>query len=315
MNCASISGGRTSAKMAHDLILEYPDNRQNFIWMFCNTGKERDETLEFVHEIECRWNIPIVWLEYTRVPATREIAEIYPHKISKQTVIDQWKNGQTTHWFKIVDYNTARRRTDDNKPFDELLSWASVLPNIQNRMCSVQMKVRTMMRYLFWRGVYDWTDHIGIRYDEAHRALEIEANCPSYRKCRFPLIESKTTERQVLDFWKQQPFDLKIQSHEGNCDMCFLKKLWKLVAIAKNDPLAMPWWLKQEERFASVADGDGRYFRKGQSYIKVKSLAEHPNLTLEIQRKLRVAAATKDLWFRNQLTVKPKECWAYVENE
>ena len=31
--------------------------------MFCNTGMERAETLEFVNECALRWGVPIVWLE------------------------------------------------------------------------------------------------------------------------------------------------------------------------------------------------------------------------------------------------------------
>lgn len=256
------------------------DSGNEILPMFCNTGKERDETLDFVHEIETRWDVPIIWLEYTRVPALSVDPFIYPAKKSQDTVLAQQVDGLSTHWFKVVDYKTARRRNDKNTPFDELLGWANVLPNVRSRMCSVQMKVRTMMRYLFSIGIYEWTDHIGIRFDESHRALEIMANAPSYRGTAFPLIDAHVTEADVFDFWRKQPFDLRLDSIEGNCDLCFLKARWKRVEIARRDPHAINWWLQWENRFAAKPeiDGNGKYFRKGEPFSYVRHLAEQPGI-------------------------------------
>lgn len=251
--------------------------------LFCNTGKEKNETLDFVHAVETRLGFPVVWLEYTRVPATPEVAAVYPHKRSQDTVLDQYRKGITTHWFKVCDYTTARRRDEENTPFDELLSWANVLPNVRNRMCSVQMKVRTMMRYLFSQGIYEWTDNIGIRADEADRALEIRANCPSYRHSAFPLIDAGITESDVLAYWASQDFDLQLESYQGNCDLCFLKARWKRIRVAREEPQALGWWLRQEATFASKPHmtGDGRYFRKGDPYAAIQVAAEHPMFNFE----------------------------------
>ncbi len=277
-NVVAFSGGRTSALMLQ-LLLDGNAARDSFTVLFCNTGKEKDETLDFVHQVETRWGVPVKWLEYTRVPATPEIAAFYPHARSKDTVLKQYEQGLTTHWFKVCDYETARRRDEKNTPFDELLSWAKVLPNLRNRMCSVQMKVRTMMRYLFSNGVYEWTDHIGIRADEADRALEIRANCPSYRHTAFPLIDARITEPDVLGYWAAQDFDLRLESYQGNCDLCFLKKKWKRIKVAREEPEALEWWLAQERAFAAKPHitGDGKVFRKGQPYEAIRIAAEHPS--------------------------------------
>lgn len=267
----AFSGGRTSALMLQ-LLLDGSASRDAYTVLFCNTGKEKDETLDFVHNVETCWGIPVIWLEYTRVPATPEIAAIYPHKKSRDTVMAQYHDGLTTHWFKVCDYATARRRDHENTPFDELLSWANVLPNVRNRMCSVQMKVRTMMRYIFSRGIYRWTDNIGIRADEAHRAMEINANCPKYRRPNFPLIEAGITEPDVLAFWAAQDFDLQLESYQGNCDLCFLKARWKRVKIIREEPKSVKWWLEQESKFAVKPHitGDGKFFRKGQPYRDIE---------------------------------------------
>lgn len=150
-------------------------------------------------------------------------------------------------------------------------------------MCSVQLKVRTMMRYLFSQGIYEWTDHIGIRWDERHRAMEIQANCPSYRSCRFPLIERRVVETDVRRFWDAQSFDLQLDPLEGNCDLCFLKARYKRVEIARRDPGSLDWWERQETAFAAKPNvtGDGKFFRKGQPYSYIRELANAPMLPFD----------------------------------
>ena len=72
---------------------------------FCNTGKEHESTLDFVRDIEKEWNMPIVWLEFTRNPQK----------------------------FKVVNYETASR---NGEPFAELIEQRSFLPNSVMRFCT-----------------------------------------------------------------------------------------------------------------------------------------------------------------------------------
>lgn len=257
------------------LMDTYPDFRDRFIVLFCNTGKEKDATLDFVRDIQREFGVEVIWLEYTRVPATPEIRDCYKHSKSIQTVQGQIDRGEDTHWFKVVSYETARRNEHPRGPFDELLEWANVLPNQNNRMCSVQMKLRTMMRYLFSLGIYEWQDFIGIRADEAHRVKEIEQNSPSYAVPQFPLVEQGVTVRDVKAFWRCQPFDLQLKDYQGNCDLCYLKKWWKRVKMAKENPRAAQWWVNQEATFARKADGDGRFFKIGQPFSAVVRDSQH----------------------------------------
>lgn len=274
----ALSGGRTSAFMLRKLMDQYGAAfDKEFTITFCNTGKEFDATLDFVRDIGQKFGVEIIWLEYTRVPAIAIDPFIYPHKKSQKTVIEQQQRGETTHWFTLVDWNTARRNGTPNTPFDELLGWCNVLPNVRTRICSVQMKVRTMMRYLFSLGVYTWEDFIGIRADEAHRALEIQANCPKYIGLNFPLIDLSIGERDVLDFWSKQDFDLNLKSHEGNCDQCFLKRKSKRVQVARDHPQSVIWWEDWEKKFAAKEGikGDGKYFRLNEPYAGIRFIAQN----------------------------------------
>lgn len=273
------------------LIQSDPNFAENYIVLFCNTGKEFDATLAFVKACQEAFGVEVVWLEYTRVPATEEILACYQHKKSRDTVQGQIDRGEDTHWFKVVSFETTRRNGQENTPFDELLEWANVLPNQNSRMCSVQMKLRTMMRYLFSQGIYEWQDFIGIRADEAHRVKEIEANSTSYAVPQFPLVEQGVTNADVMAFWKSQPFDLGLKSFEGNCDLCYLKKWWKRVKVARTHPVNASWWRDWEKKFETKADADGRFFRIGQPYSAVINDAAHA----EFDFIARLEAADDDI--------------------
>jgi hypothetical protein len=216
-------------------------------------------------------------LEYHRVPAASLIPEVYPHPNSQRTIREQQQRGETSHWFKVVDYATACRRDRVGSPFDELLEWMTVLPNVRARGCSAELKIRTMMRYLFSLGIYNWHDYIGIRNDEAHRATEIMVSCGPYRHPVFPLVSGKKTVLDVNRFWQRNSFDLHLQSHEGNCDLCFLKAKWKRISIIREHPEYVKWWEGWEDKRRLV--GQGGVFRQGESFASLHNEATHPEFS------------------------------------
>lgn len=268
------SGGRTSGLMARLLMDKYPDYSTRFITVFCNTGKEKSQTLDFVHDVETKWEIPIVWLEYTRVPATIIPAGIFPTPRRNQLLAKSAAAGETVHWFKQVDYATANR---EGKPFDELLEVMSVLPNVTSRNCSAQLKIRTGMRYLFSIGVKEYASVIGIRKDEENRATQILAQCDSFDHPQFPLCDWGIDVQRVNDFWKHNDFDLQLESYEGNCDLCFLKAKWKRIKIIREHPETVGWWKGWEAKKAAIPDiNNGKFFRLGESYAELEQLALAP---------------------------------------
>lgn len=61
----SFSGGRTSGYMLWHILESFGGKLPEDVRVvFCNTGKERPETLDFVERCGQRWGVPIVWLEY-----------------------------------------------------------------------------------------------------------------------------------------------------------------------------------------------------------------------------------------------------------
>jgi hypothetical protein len=57
-------------------------------------------------------------------------------------------------------------------------------------------------------------------------------------------------------YWRLQPFDLQLQSHEGNCDLCFLKGLGKRRQIIRDRPDLAEWWIEQERRTGGTFRAD-----------------------------------------------------------
>lgn len=214
----SFSGGRTSGYMLHEILKAHDGQLPaDVIVTFANTGKEREETLRFVQACSDHWNVPIVWLERAA------------------------EGG-----FSVVNHNSASRR---GEPFKALIDKKGYLPNAVTRFCTVELKVRVMRDFAQSLGWERWRNIIGLRYDEGHRVLKALARNDEGKerfKAAMPLAKAKVTKRHVEEFWKAQSFDLGLQPHEGNCDLCFLKARKKLEAIVRADPESAQWWIEQE---------------------------------------------------------------------
>lgn len=227
----SFSGGRTSAYMLRRILDEGLQSDVHVL--FTNTGKERPETLIFIHEIEQRWDVPVHWLEW-RQPAIDSLG------------------------YDVVNFACAAR---SGEPFERLITWKSenreangrgygLLPNPVMRFCTQHLKIETAKRFIRSDlGFTDWTNVMGIRYDEPRRwkiGGQDERNPHEF--IELPLVEARVDEGEVMAFWRAQPFDLQLAQHEGNCDLCFLKHPRKREQILRTRPDLGVWWMEQERR-------------------------------------------------------------------
>jgi 3'-phosphoadenosine 5'-phosphosulfate sulfotransferase (PAPS reductase)/FAD synthetase len=239
--CISFSGGRTSAYMLYKVLeahqMSLPDEAKI---VFCNTGKEEEATLKFVHDCSERWNVKINWLEYEVV------------------------NGE--HSVKVVDFKTAAR---NGEPYDALIArFNPTLPNGRSRYCSDYLKTRTSHKYLKSVGWDEWESFIGIRADEPKRVAKFRAN-PNpkgkYETVFMPLVPDGVTSKQVGNFWKSQDFDLGLpnmngKTMHGNCDLCMLKPKAQILSLIKEKPERAIWWMNHEKEAAKRCSGDGKFF-------------------------------------------------------
>jgi 3'-phosphoadenosine 5'-phosphosulfate sulfotransferase (PAPS reductase)/FAD synthetase len=243
----SFSGGLTSGYMTTQIVEAF--RRERGGWpdggriVFCNTGKEREETLRFVEQCSQWWGVPVVWLEY------------------------RWGPGR--HYFEIVTFATASRK---GEPFELLILSRNRVPSTSQRFCTIDLKMRTHWRYTRSLGWTDYVSAVGLRYDEPKRVrnrlaytarpamvptLYGEEEAPHKEPINdgeeavCPLFDARVTLQDVEAFWRAAPFHLALSHDEGNCDCCFLKSADKLVRLAGRRPQDFEWWAEQERRTGS----------------------------------------------------------------
>jgi 3'-phosphoadenosine 5'-phosphosulfate sulfotransferase (PAPS reductase)/FAD synthetase len=234
--CISFSGGRTSGYMlwrilqAHDGTLP-----EDVVVCFANTGKEMPETLDFVKECGDRWNVNINWLEY-----------------------------RPTHSFDVVDYGSASR---NGEPFMFLVEHRKQVPSPVSRFCTVELKVRTMHRYLKSIGFEEWTSVVGIRVDEPRRVAKLGRQDYGKHEEKFaPLATAGIDVKEVGEFWSNNNFDLRLpnmngKTMHGNCDLCFLKGGDQVLSLIREDSSRAIWWMDVEAKAIGYGAGNGARFR------------------------------------------------------
>lgn len=252
----SFSGGRTSAYMLWRILQAHGGALPDDVHVtFANTGKEREETLRFVHECGTHWGIHILWLEW---------------KARKGDIADR---------FEIVGYNSASR---NGEPFAKLIGEKKYLPNAVTRFCTIELKIRTMKFYAQSLGWKHWTNVIGLRADEPVRVARARVSSAKERWANcLPLADAGVTNRDVRAFWDAQPFDLQLLPFEGNCDACFLKARPKLFEVERERPGTLDWWIEQERRMTGLARKGGGQFRKEYTYSEMqRAVRRSPDLFL-----------------------------------
>lgn len=186
--------GRIKRELAHVF---------DIVFVFTNTSLEDDLTLVFVDQVDKYFDLNVVWLEAVVHPGEKE---------------------GTTH--RVVNFETAKR---NGEVFEDVVRKYG----ISNRVfqpCNRELKLRPMDSYLRSQGWKNYTTAIGIRNDEVRRVSESAGE----NQIWYPLVDTwPTTKDEVLAFWEDQPFDLQIEEHEGNCITCHKKsdrKLFQLIA-------------------------------------------------------------------------------------
>ena len=248
-SCISFSGGRTSAYMLWRFIEANDGLPDDCIVTFANTGKETEETLEFVRDCGKYWDVPIVWLEY------------------------QWAE-QTKDRFKVVDFETAAR---NGEPFEALIHAKKYLPNPVARFCTIELKIRTIANYLRSIGHVEKRSHgenmaiVGIRADEQRRAAKIEPH-------RRPLVAAGVTKEIVSQFWAEQPFDLKLPNvngvtPHGNCDLCYLKGANLIESLILEKPSRADWWAKMERECPATKQLGAKWRNDRPTYEQMQIIA------------------------------------------
>lgn len=251
----SFSGGRTSAFMLKQILDAHGGTLPADVHVcFANTGKEREETLRFVHECSSRWGVNIRWLEWA----------------------SRLKSVPSRKRFVEVGYNSASR---NGEPFEALIVSKGITPNGMMRFCTEELKVATLENFMLANRYAVWSNVIGLRADEMLRVFKQYDKNASGKvpwKTLMPMVDAKVRRSDVMEFWAKQPFDLQLGPHEGNCDLCFLKGSRTLKRLIRDNPESAVWWDRIEQ---TVGKGS---FSKERTYAgMVHEVAASPLLPLE----------------------------------
>lgn len=252
----SFSGGRTSGYMLRRCLDAGigPDVHV----LFANTGKERPETLDFVRDCGERWGVNIHWLE----------------RVSGGAFVE-------------VNYASASRK---GEPFDALIADRKFLPNPVTRFCTTELKIRPMGAWMHRVAGYDhWTNVVGIRADEPRRVAKMRAPTRDRWDRTMPLADARVTVDDVRAFWAEQPFDLQLETWEGNCDLCFLKGKGKRIRIMADRTDLADWWIDKERGGATFRADTAPYAKLAEFARRQMSL---PVVTDRDGEDLRDCACT-----------------------
>lgn len=217
----TFSGGRTSAFMG--LFLKKHPKYKGFkkVFIFANTGKEKEETLEFINQCDKEWELNVVWVE-AKINIEKGIGTNY----------------------KVVDFKTASR---NGEPFEAMLE-AYPLPNSYASNCTRELKQIPIHKYVKSLGYKTVIKAMGIRFDERHRESKNARN----QGLIYPLIYDVQIDGSFIrNWWDRQNFDLRIKDYEGNCDLCFKKSLRKRLTLIKENSKIADWWVKMEKKHAT----------------------------------------------------------------
>lgn len=248
----SFSGGETSAYMAQ-WLWNNKSAEYEMIFVFANTGRENDETLDFVQKCEKYFEFPVVWVE----------AVVYPGK----------RKGST---HKVVNYYSASR---EGQPFERVIKKYGI-PNQRFPHCTRELKQNPIRSYAkaHWNGEEYYTA-IGIRNDEIDR---MSAKAKQWNLI-YPLIScNPKTKPEINTWWNNHPFRLNLKGYQGNCKTCWKKTDSKLFQIAKEDKTHFDFDIRMEETYPRIGPEFSKYdnqpdrvfFRKSRSAKDILTLAQ-----------------------------------------
>lgn len=246
----SFSGGRTSGYLLRHILDAFGGQPDDLVICFQNTGLEHEKTYEFIAQVEDAWEIDLVSLEYTLDEEGKES-------------------------YRVVGRDAY---CHDGEPFAELIRKRNYLPNPVARLCTANLKIKSLERYLKTLPAFDgdYTHAIGLRFDEPKRVLRTRGQ-KGRQEVVCPLYDAEVTSPDVLAWWKEQPFDLDLPlggNLAGNCVGCFLKGRQQLEELMKVMPEHFEWWISAEKIPLSSKPEGGNFRNDRPSYATMKEILD-----------------------------------------
>lgn len=264
----SFSGGRTSAYLLH-LMMQF---NKDIPCVFMDTGAEHPNTYQFIRDIYNKWQPKLTLLRvsinkthgegstYRRIDINdvrcdyepwKAMLKKYGHpyvggafctdrmKTKPFTVFceDYFGKGQYETWLGIRYDEPARLWGEDL--FKAMKASGVSNESASSVFCKAIHLARSLnsdICYTLLQSQFGTMPFIAEGCQE-RIAFIMQSNL------RY-LAEMSTFDKQdVLDWWEEQPFDLDLEEHKGNCVFCIKKSLQKVALAAKDEPgMADEFW-------------------------------------------------------------------------
>jgi len=260
---ASFSGGRTSAYLCTRLLEMFPRERLRFVFM--DTGAEHPATYDFIRQVDEHLGLELVCLRGDS--DTPMGAGVEP---------------------RVVGLGDIQR---DHVPFASLCGKYGT-PTVKIPACTSRLKERTFRKYATRKyGADGYVAWVGVRSDEPRR-LGRMGESPFMR---YLAEIDDATKQDVLDYWADQPFDLGIAEHLGNCVFCVKKSNLKLALAARDEPEMAVEWADMLRSAPDRLKGDGltseNVYRENRTFGQV--LAQFADVATDDLRS-RVRSSRRD---------------------
>jgi len=198
----AVSGGRSSAMMARHIQTNEKYAGYNKLFVFCNTGQEKPQTIQFLKDMVEQWQLPLVMIEGVY---SKEEGVGVKHKIVDFDTLDM----------NSTPLKGAIMQMNKNK-------WTGVF-NQAVPYCSEYTKVRPS--HSFAKEIFGTTKYhkaIGYRKEDMPKRISwAEIKEESIRF--FPLLTDFNMVvglRELDEYFNTQPFKLQISSKLDNCEIC-----------------------------------------------------------------------------------------------
>lgn len=246
----SVSNGRSSAYMAH-LLKEQKSDEYDMVFVNANASREHEDSFRFMRAVDRHFNLGVIYVE----------SDVHHNE----------RRGSTA---TVVGENSIDM---DGGVYEEVIKKYG-LPNLTFPHCTRELKINPIHNWAESHWGTDYWTALGIRADEPKRLSKTAEK----QKIIYPLAHIFNVDKEdVLRFFKQFSWDLKIDEYLGNCVDCFKKSDKKLNAAYHKNPEHFLWRAKMEDLYGSVkplndkTPGPRKTFRKHRSAMDMIKLFEY----------------------------------------
>ena len=248
----TVSGGRSSAMMARHIQINEKYANYKKVFVFCNTGMERPETINFLKNIEKYWDMPLIKIE-----------GVYSNDLG------------TGVRYKIVEWDELDMSA---KTFSKMIEHKTKgifkgLPNQDAPYCSENLKTipaKKLCDGIF--GVNNYKIAIGFRKEDMPKRISW-AEIKEQKQKIYPLLTDFYTPISQIDlnnYWQKESFKLELHGQFGNCELCWKKSDNNLIDNIKFGTRFIDWFKKEEQKYGNTS------FRGHKSISDLVKLSELP---------------------------------------